>query len=138
MRLKGLIVVLLFAMVAVTSGLYAQEPFTIKVKKESDLSKAVFDNVDLRLMVIDRFGNPKENKIASYILYIKGKRETASFEGYSNKLTGEMLNYLKKQKSAVKIFFTGINAVDDEGHPVKLPDVIDTWFPECSNCIKVR
>lgn len=134
MPAKRNLLVLFFVLSIGTCSVWAQEPITIKVKKESNLSKAVFDNVDLRLMVIDRFGNPRENKIASYQLYVKGKRETVSFEGYGNQLTGEMLNYLKKQKAAVKLFFTGVNAVDDEGHPVKLPDVIDNWFPECSNC----
>jgi hypothetical protein len=129
---------LAIALVLARISLFAQheEPATIRVKKESNLAKAILDNSELRLMVIDRFGNPKDNEIIGYKLYVKTKRETKEFPGFSNRLTPEIVNYLNKQKSAVKIFFTGITAKDDNGHVVKLPDVIDTWFPDCLNCDK--
>lgn len=114
--------------------LKAQEPETIKFKKESNLVKVVFDNTDPRLFVVDRFGNPRENKVLSYKLYVKNKKETKEFEGFSNNLSGEMINYLNKQKSATKLFFTEIIVEDESGHPLKLPDAIDTWFPDCKNC----
>lgn len=110
------------------------EPGTIRIKKESNLSKAVFDNTELRLMVIDRFGNPRDNKVVSYRLWIKSKSATREIEGYSNNLSSEMINSLKKQTKATKIFFTEITVQDDNGHLVKLPDVIETWFPDCTNC----
>jgi hypothetical protein len=113
-----------------------EEPLTIKVKKESNLVKAVFDNTELRLMVIDRFGNPKENRVSSYKLWIKGKGTVKEIDGFSNSLNADMLAALKKQTKATKIFFTEIIVTDDDGHLVKLPDVIDTWFPDCSNCEK--
>lgn len=116
----------------------AQQPQTIKIRKETNLVKVVFDNTDPRLFVVDRFGNPRENKVLSYKLYVKTKRETREFQGHSNRLNSEMLNYLKKQKVATKIFFTEISAEDDDGHLVKLPDAIDTWFPDCTNCDKRR
>jgi hypothetical protein len=112
----------------------AQEPGTIKFKKESNLLKVVFDNTDPKLFVVDRFGNPRENRILSYKLYVKTKKETKEFEGFSNALSGEMINYLNKLKSATKLFFTEIIVEDEAGHPLKLPDVIDTWFPDCKNC----
>jgi hypothetical protein len=112
----------------------AQEPATIRVKKESNLVKAVFDNTELRLMVVDRFGNPRENKIASYKLYVKGKRDTKEFSGYGNNLSPDMIKYLTKTTTASKLFFTELSASDDNGHLVKLPDVIETWFPDCNNC----
>ena len=114
----------------------SQEPQTIRVKKESNLVKAVFDNTEAKLFVVDRFGNPRENKILSYKLYVKAKRETKEFTGYSNRLNSEMVKYLNKQSSATKIFFTEVSAEDDNGHLIKLPDVIETWFPDCENCEK--
>lgn len=117
-----------------TAFYFAQEPETIKFKKESNLVKAVFDNTDPRLFVVDRFGNPRENRVISYKLYVKAKKETKKFEGYSNDLSGEMLNYLNKLPKATKIFFTEITVEDDNGHLLKLPDVIETWFPDCKNC----
>jgi hypothetical protein len=116
----------------------AQEPATIKVKKESNLAKAAFDNTEDRLLVVDRFGNPKENKIASYKLYVKTKHGSREFEGYGNNLSVEMKKYLAKLSDAAKLFFTEITAVEDDGHLVKLPDLIDNWFPDCANCAKSR
>jgi len=113
-----------------------EEPQTIRVKKESNLFKAAFDNTELRLMVIDRFGNAKENKIVSYTLWIKGKGDAKPLNGYSNSLSGEMINTLKKQTKATKIFFTEITAQEDDGHLTKLPNVVEAWFPECNNCEK--
>jgi hypothetical protein len=110
------------------------EPQTIKVRKESNLVKAVFDNTELKLIVVDRFGNPRENKITSYKLYVKGRKDTEEFSGYSNSLNSEMIKCLNKQNKATKIFFTTIFAQDDDGHLVKLPDVIETWFPDCKSC----
>lgn len=112
---------------------FAQDPVSIKVRKEQNLVKVYFDNVELKLMPIDRFGNPRENKIVSYKLWIKGSKSNG-LSGYDNKLSREMISELKKQKKAAKIFFTEINVQDDEGHIIKLPDVIDTWFPDCKNC----
>ena len=114
------------------------EPQTLRIKKESNLVKAVFDNTELRLIVVDRFGNPRENKIISYKLWIKGKGSPVALHGYSNSLTTDMLQVLKKQSRAVKIFFTDISVQEDDGHLSNLPDVIETWFPDCENCQKTR
>lgn len=134
MKLSFKILLLVLCMFEAGLSTAQDEPQTIKVKRESNLSKVVFDNTDLRLIVVDRFGNPRENQIVSYKLYIKEKRETKEFSGYSNALNGEMINYLNKLSKATKIFFTEINVKDDSDHLVKLPDVIDTWFPNCANC----
>ncbi|MDP3557348.1 MAG: hypothetical protein Q8T03_08235 [Bacteroidota bacterium] len=116
------------------SSYNAQEPGVIKVKKESSLVKAVFDNVDLKLMAVDRFGNPRDNQIASYKLWIKGKGDVKMYQGFNNNLSPEMIKELNKLKKAAKIFFTEIQVKDDDEHLTKLPDVIDTWFPNCKNC----
>lgn len=126
--------IFLLCMAGSVIGIAQEESETIKFKRESNLVKVVFDNTEPKLFVIDRFGNPRENRILSYKLYVKAKKETKEFEGFSNTLTGEMLNYLNKQKTATKIFFTEIIVEDEGGHPLKLPDVIDTWFPDCKNC----
>jgi hypothetical protein len=111
-----------------------EEPRSIRIRKESKLAKAVFDNTELRLIVMDRYGNPRDNRIMSFKLFVKTRRETKMFEGFNNSLTGEMINYLNRQKQASKLFFTEITARDDSEHAVKLPDVIETWFPDCKNC----
>lgn len=132
LKIKSLFILLLLSLQI--NVMLAQEPATIRVKRESSLVKAVFDNTERRLMVVDRYGNPRDNKIASYKLFIKGKRDTKEFTGYGNNLTFEMIKYLNSTKSASKLFFTNLNATDDDGHLVKLPDVIEVWFPDCRNC----
>jgi hypothetical protein len=132
-----IVVYLLFLVASLHSfSVVAQddEPKTIKIRKESNLAKAVFDNTIYKLTVMDRFGNPRDNKIMSYKLYVKSKSDTREFQGYSNSLTPEMVTYMNKQSHALKIFFTEIVAQDDNLHPVRLPDVIDVWFPDCKNC----
>jgi hypothetical protein len=134
--MKHLFAALVF--LSFTSHAQDGEPATIRVRKESNLAKIVLDNSAHRLFVVDRFGNPRDNEILGYMLTVKAKRETRNFQGYSNALTGEMINYLNRQKSSVKIFFTRITAKDERGHPVKLPDMIDVWFPDCGNCGEKR
>jgi hypothetical protein len=127
----------LFCFVFLSLYTAAQDPIPIKVRKEQNLVKAEFDNVDMKLVVIDRYGNPRENKVVSYKLWVKEK-QTKGFPGFNNSLTGDMINELKAQRKATKIFFTGITVEDDEGHIIQLPDVIELWFPDCKNCGPVK
>jgi hypothetical protein len=133
-RLSGLLVISLFFSSVRLSAQSDDEPKTIRIKRESNLAKAQFDNTEMRLFVIDRFGNPRDNEILAYTLHVKTKKGVRAFKGGSNALTGEMINFLNKQKEAAKIFFTDITALDEMEHPVKLPDVIEVWFPDCTNC----
>lgn len=110
------------------------EPQTIRVKKQSDLAKVVFDNTQNKLMVVDRFGNVRENKVLSYKLYVKNGKSTQEFIGYGNNLSPDMLNYLRNQSAAVKLFFTEIKVYDDAEHVQGLPDCIEVYFPDCVNC----
>ncbi len=135
MNIKNIKFLLIFCCCVISiSKTIAQQPTVIKIKKESNLVKAVFDNTEFKLVVMDRFGNPKDNKIASYKLYIKTKKDTKEFKGYSNSLSPEMINYLNKLKKAAKLFFTEINVEEEDSHFTKLPDVIEQWFPNCQNC----
>lgn len=111
---------------------YSQEPAKIKVKKDQKLVKIYFDNTDYKLIPIDRYGNPQENKVKSFKLWIKGKDQP--FEGFNNSFTSEMIQTLGKLKKATKIFITEIQVEDDGGHLIKLPDVYEVWFPDCKNC----
>lgn len=125
---------ILLSIVFLGTELFSQEPKTIKVRKESNLAKAVLDNTELTLLVIDRFGNPKDNKIISYKLYVKTKKETKEFSGFNNRLNPDMISYLNKLKQSAKLFFTDISVKDDDEHLLKLPDIIEQWFPNCAGC----
>lgn len=139
MRLvRNLIVATALLSCSAGSLLAQDEPATIRVKKESNLAKVALDNTENKLMVIDRFGNPRENKVVSYKLWIRSANDTRQFDGYSNSLTPDMLKALNSHTSAVKIFITEIVALDDQDHPQKLPDLIETWFPDCRNCTPTK
>ena len=131
--MKNLLRIVLFSL-ALLSGecINAQEPVTIKVKREQNLVKIYFDNTEYRLIPVDRFGNQKENQVKSYKLWIKGIDKP--FIGFDNALNDDMTKALKKLKKSTKIFFTEINVVDDNGHLLKMPDVYEVWFPDCKNC----
>ena len=130
--------VLLFCLILAGTASAQENVGTIKVKREQNLVKAVFDNTEYKLFAVDRFGNPRENEFVSYTLWIKEKKVTKEFKGYSNTLTPEMLKELKSLKKACKIFFTNIKVKGDDDHLVDLPDIIDTWFPDCSNCLQKK
>jgi hypothetical protein len=115
-----------------------QEPETIRFKKESNMIKAYFDPTELKLIGIDRFGNPHENGIASFKMYVKGKKDKKAFESFSGALTSEMINYLNNLKTATKLFFTDVVAKDENRHLTKLPDVIELWFPNCASTQKQK
>lgn len=127
-------IVFVLLMISSSAAVAQDEPQTIRVKKQSDLAKVVFDNTQNKLMVVDRFGNVRENKVLSYKLYIKNGRSTQEFTGYGNNLSAEMLNYLRNQRAAVKLFFTEVKVYDDAEHVLGLPDCIEVWFPDCVNC----
>ena len=126
---KGLII--LFLLISSFAG-FSQEPATITVKKQSDLAKAAYDNVEFKLIAMDRFGNLVNHAIKSFeIHYVEKKKKLKIMKSYSENLTPEMLEDFKKLKEAKKIFFTQILAEDEFGNLIRLPDVIEVQFPEC-------
>ncbi|MBS1652795.1 MAG: hypothetical protein JSU07_12370 [Bacteroidetes bacterium] len=93
-------------------------------------TKAVFDNIEMKLIVMDKFGNITQIEIRNFKLFIKEKSATKEFESFSNNLTQDMLTHLNKLKKSTKLFFTNIY-VEEHEHLEKLPDVIEIWFPVC-------
>lgn len=111
---------------------YSQEPATITVKKQTNLAKATYDNVEYKLIGMDRFGNVVNHAVKSFELhYVEKKKKLKVFKSYNETLTPEMLAEFKKLKEAKKIFFTKIMAEDEFGNLVRLPDVIEMQFPDC-------
>lgn len=123
---------IIFFFILVSTASFSQEPATITVKKQSDLAKATYDNVEFKLIAMDRFGNIVDHSIKSFELhYVEKKKKLKVFKSYNETLTPEMLLEFKKLKEAKKIFFTKIMAEDEFGNLVRLPDVIEMQFPEC-------
>ncbi len=133
MKMRIVVYSFMFSCFLSLSLLAQQNIPTIKVQKTSDLVKAEFDNINLKLIAVDRFGNPKESSIVSFVLWIK-ETPDKPFQSKTYALTTDMLTALNSCKKSTKIFFTNIVAQEEDGHQVKLPDAIDVWFPDCKNC----
>lgn len=104
----------------------------ITVRKETKLSKAVFDNVDARLLAIDKYGNVVPHAITSFRLsYFSGKKKLKVFKSSTALLTKQMLDELKDLKKAKEIHFTHITAEDEFGNTITLPDFVEMHFPQC-------
>jgi hypothetical protein len=111
---------------------FSQEPATITIVKQSNLAKAIYDNVDYKLIAEDRFGNIVDHAIKSFeIHYVEKKKKLRILKSYNETLSPEMLEEFKKLKEAKKIFFTNIMAEDENGSLIRLPDVIEMQFPDC-------
>lgn len=126
---------LLFIAISISCALPCfsqEEPQKITIRKESNLAKASYDNVEFKLTAQDKYGNVVNHAIKSFELhYIEKKKKLKVFKSYSESLTPEMLEEFKKLKEAKKIFFTKIIAEDEFGNVVRLPDVIEVQFPDC-------
>lgn len=126
---------LLFITIVLLTGspLFSQEePQKITIRKESNLAKASYDNVEYKLIAQDKYGNIVNHAVKSFELhYVEKKNKLKVFKSNSESLTPEMLQEFKKLKEAKKIFFTKIIAEDEFGTSVRLPDVIEVQFPDC-------
>ncbi len=117
----------------IMSPIFSQEePQKITIRKESNLAKASYDNVDYKLIAQDKYGNIVNHVVKSFELHYRiSNKKIKMMISYSESLTPEMLEEFKKLKEAKKIFFTKIMAEDEFGNVVRLPDVIEVQFPDC-------
>jgi S-adenosylmethionine hydrolase len=117
----------------ILSPIFSQEePQKITIRKESNLAKASYDNVDYKLIAQDKYGNIVNHAVKSFELHYRiNNKKIKMMISYSESLTPEMLEEFKKLKEAKKIFFTKIMAEDEFGNVVRLPDVIEVQFPDC-------
>jgi len=111
---------------------------TIKVKKEATFVKAAFDEADYKVIAFDRFGNPHENAVKSFVIFYKEKNSAYEKKISGNVFTEEVINYLtKKRKTATKICISSIIAETSVGHLEELPSLCDiVIFPDCKKVKK--
>lgn len=116
--------------------LFSQQSGTISVRKTETFSKAVFDNDSYKLVALDRYGNPQDNAIISFVVSYAKKGKTESYRCSGSAIPAPVAKDLQKMKTATKIYFTEIKTQDADGHLQDLPDVIEFAFPACSNTSK--
>jgi len=122
--MKKLIIILIFF--SVTDSIFSQESNienrgTIKIQKKGQLSKIQFDNVNYRLIGIDRYGNVLDSAVVEFEM-------SATISGifYSEKTIGPILSYQMQQllgrcDRTTKIFFEKIKAKDRNGTLLNMP-----------------
>lgn len=106
---------------------------SIKVKKESAFVKAAFDETEYKVVAFDKYGNPHEEVIKSFVISYSENGNLYENKIMGNKFSDKVINYFtKKRKAATKICLTKILAEDKEGHLEPLPDLCDiVLFPDC-------
>lgn len=127
-------ITLLFFLFSVLS--HSQEVQKIKIKKEKSFLKAEFDNTQYKVVAIDKYGNPHEEVIRSFVVSYKEDENVYEAPVMGNTFPDKTINFLtKKKKTATKICLKKIKAEDSEGHLEDLPDLCDiVIFPDCKNC----
>lgn len=122
--MKKLIIIIFFF--AISNFIFSQENSTgnrgtIKLQKSGQLSKIQFDNVNYRLIGIDRYGNALDSVVVEFEM-------SATIGGifYSEKTVGPILSYqmqqlLRRCDRTTKIFFEKIKAKDRNGTLIDMP-----------------
>lgn len=95
---------------------------TIKVEKKGNIKAVVFDNVNLRLVAIDTYGNMNDTAVIAFRIKttIKGVAYDEPTEGAS--LSKEMRYLLSRVDGATLIYFSEIKVKDKYGNLINWPD----------------
>jgi hypothetical protein len=121
------------------SSLFSQENQIdkITVRKQSVLLKAIYDYDELKILAQDKYGNIKHDAIRSFEMHYETKwHKSKRLKSPDSYLSSEMRSYLGELDEAKKIFFTNIIAEDEFGNFIKLPDLIEMFFPKCKKVME--
>jgi hypothetical protein len=130
-------ILLLFAFLLLPSWLLSQEePEKIKIEKEETFLKADFDDVNYKVIALDKYGNPYEDVVKSFVITFQDSKGHFRSEVIGNTFPKKTINYLTKGRDkATNICLRDIVAEDKEGHTQKLPDHCGVLiYPDCKNC----
>lgn len=118
-----------------TASVYSQEVEKIKIKKEDPFFKAEFDYTNYKVIALDKYGNPHENAIKSFVITFQDTQGHFQSKVEGNGFPDKTVKYLKKRTKATNLCLKEIIAVDEEGHEQKLPDACGILiYPDCKNC----
>ncbi len=106
---------------------------SIKIEKEKQYLKAVFDETEFKVIAIDKYGNPYPEAIKSFCVFYKEDKTSYQAPIIGNTFPKKTIDFLtKKKKFATKICLTNLKAEDKNGHLEDLPDLCDiVIFPDC-------
>jgi hypothetical protein len=94
---------------------------TIKIEKKGQLAKVQFDNVNYRLVGIDRYGNVMDSAVIEFQMSV-----TINGIFYKEKTVGSALSYQMQQlmgkcDQTTKLVFENIKAKDRNGNVIDMP-----------------
>lgn len=127
MRFYSKLILIIVVLLQLTSiSLCAQQDTnqykgTIKVKKKGDVVKVVFDNLNYRLVGIDRYGNVLDTAVVEYnvSVTVRGIYYTANITG--SFLSSNITNALDRCDSPTKVYFDKIKVRNKEGILFDMP-----------------
>jgi hypothetical protein len=129
---------LLSAACCLSSIVLSQETQTEKIKivKEETFLKAEFDDVNYKVIALDKYGNPYEDAVKSFVITFQDSKGHFKSEVIGNTFPKKTITYLTKGRDrATNICLKEIVAEDKEGHIQKLPDHCGVLiYPDCKNC----
>lgn len=94
---------------------------TIKVQKKGHLIKAMFDNVNYRLVGMDQYGNIIDSAVVEFEMSVTIRGLFHSEKTSGCFLSKTMQQELERCDNTSKIFFDNIKAKEKDGSIVTLP-----------------
>ncbi len=114
---------------------YSQDVEKIKIKKEDPFLKAEFDESNYKVIALDKYGNPYENVVKSFVITFQDTEGHFKSKVEGNTFPEKTIKYLKKRTRATNLCLREVVAVDEEGHKQVLPDKCGILiYPDCKNC----
>jgi hypothetical protein len=94
---------------------------TIKVRKTGQLAKVEYDNVNYRLIGIDRYGNVLDSAVVEFQLSVTIQGVFYTEKAVGSTLTYEMQQLLGRCDKGTPLFFKNIKARDRNGLLIDIP-----------------
>ncbi|MDQ3046614.1 MAG: hypothetical protein M3R27_03630 [Bacteroidota bacterium] len=122
---------LLFSFLIAVQG-YAQEGTsenrgTVHIKKKGQISKVHFDDVNYRLIALDRSGNVLDSAVVSFEMSVTIKGIAYKESTVGSSLSYQMQQLLGRCDRTSKIFFDKIKAKDNYGTVIDMPKMQYTF-----------
>lgn len=128
--MKILLIATLFLLIAPSA--YAQETNTgkrgtIKVRKTGQLVKVKYDEVNYRLIGIDRYGNVIDTAVVEFKMSVSINGVFYTFNAIGPALSTEMHAVIERNLGETQLFFKNIKVKDRYGAILKMPDIQYTY-----------
>ena len=128
--MRNLCIIILFSLF--TASVYSQETTTgkrgtIKVRKTGQLVKVQYDNVNYRLVGIDRYGNVLDTAVVEFKMSVSINGVFYTFNAIGSGLSAEMRAVIEKNLGETQLFFKKIKAKDRYGTLIDMPNFEYTY-----------